>query len=106
MQVNQGCKYSQVFSSIALTVANKYQFQLLFVSNNGENFGNIRTVKDTGLFTNLNPENLVPVLYLVDSLGTQIYPVARGIISEDKIAENILTILQHHNQLNVSNYGQ
>lgn len=103
MQVNQGCKYCQAFSTIALTFANKYQFQLLFVSNNGENFRHIRTAKDTGLFTNLNPENLMPVLYLVDSCGTQIYPVARGIISEDKIAENILTVLQHHNELKVSN---
>lgn len=103
LQVNQGCKYCQAFSTIALTFANKYQFQLLFVSNNGENFGNIRTVKDTGLFTNLNPENLMPVLYLVDSRGVQIYPVARGIISEDKIVENILTVVRHHNKLKVSN---
>lgn len=45
----------------------------------------------------------MPVLYLVDSRGVQIYPVARGIISEDKIVENILTVVRHHNKLKVSN---
>lgn len=103
LQVNQGCKYCHVFSSIVKEFASKYGFQLLLVSNNGENFADFKTHKDTGLFTNLNPENLVPVLYLVDSRGVQIYPVARGIISEDKIAENILTLIKHHNQFKVSN---
>ncbi len=106
LQVNQGCEYCHAFTPIVLEFANKYKFQLLFVSNDGGNFTHIRTTKDTGLLRRLNPENLAPILYLVDGGGIQIYPVARGIISEDKIAENILLVVQHHNELKVSDYGQ
>ncbi|KJV77147.1 F plasmid transfer operon family protein [Rickettsia hoogstraalii str. RCCE3] len=63
------------------------------------------TIKDTGLLQTLNPAKLVPVLYLVDSSGIQIYPVVR-VISEDKIAENILLVVQHHNGLKVNDYDQ
>ncbi|WP_342257179.1 conjugal transfer protein TraF [Rickettsia endosymbiont of Aspidapion aeneum] len=104
LQVNQGCEYCHAFTPIVLEFANKYKFQLLFVSNDGENFEYIKTTRDTGLLSRLNPTNLVPVLYLVDSSGKQIYPVARGIISEDKIAKNILLIVQHYNGLKVSDY--
>ncbi|WP_341790163.1 conjugal transfer protein TraF [Rickettsia endosymbiont of Polydrusus tereticollis] len=103
LQVNQGCEYCHAFTPIVLEFANKYKFQLLFVSNDGENFEYIKTTRDTGLLSRLNPTNLVPV-YLVDSSGKQIYPVARGIISEDKIAKNILLIVQHYNGLKVSDY--
>ncbi|WP_103896879.1 conjugal transfer protein TraF [Rickettsia fournieri] len=96
LQVNQGCNYCQAFTPIVREFADKYGFQLIFVSNSETRFQGMPTIKDTGLLQTLNPENIVPVLYLVDSSGTQIYPVARGIISEDKIAENILAVVQHH----------
>ncbi|KJV77974.1 F plasmid transfer operon family protein [Rickettsia hoogstraalii str. RCCE3] len=89
MQVNQECNYCQAFTPIVREFADKYGFQLIFVSNSETRFQGMPTIKDTGLLQTLNPAKLVPVLYLVDSSGIQIYPVARGIISEDKIAENI-----------------
>ncbi|MDJ1257666.1 MAG: conjugal transfer protein TraF [Candidatus Midichloria sp.] len=88
LQINQGCNYCHVFAPIAREFASKYGFQLLFVSNDGADFADLKCTKDIGLLSTLNPENLVPVLYLVDSSGVQIYPVIRGIISIDKIAEN------------------
>ncbi|WP_051965340.1 conjugal transfer protein TraF [Rickettsia tamurae] len=94
LQVNQDCNYCHAFSPIVREFADKYGFQLLLVSNNGENFTNLRTIKDTGLLNKLNPAHFIPVLYLVASRGTQIYPVARGIISEDKISENILAVVR------------
>ncbi|XVN43543.1 MAG: conjugal transfer protein TraF [Candidatus Rickettsia vulgarisii] len=94
LQVNQDCNYCHAFSPIVREFADKYGFQLLLVSNNGENFTNLRTIKDTGLLNKLNPAHFIPVLYLVASSGTQIYPVARGIISEDKISENILAVVR------------
>ncbi|WP_410956443.1 conjugal transfer protein TraF [Rickettsia koreansis] len=106
LQIDNICSYCKVFVPIARQFADKYRFQLLLVSNDGENFADVRTTKDTGLLSNLNPAKLVPVLYLVDSSGIQIYPVARGIISEDKIAENILLVVQHHNGLKVNDYDQ
>lgn len=96
LQVNQDCNYCHAFSPIVKEFADKYGFQLLLVSNNGENFADIKTTKNTGLLNKLNPKYFVPALYLVDSCGTQIYPVARGIISEDKIAENILAVVRHY----------
>ncbi|KDO03231.1 conjugal pilus assembly protein TraF [Rickettsia tamurae subsp. buchneri] len=106
LQVNQGYEYCHAFTPIVLEFANKYKFQLLLVSNDGKNFEHIKTTRDTGLLSRLNPTNLVPVLYLVDSSGKQIYPVARGIINEDKIAENILLIVQYYNGLKVNDYDQ
>ncbi len=99
LQAKQGCEYCHAFAPIVLEFANKYGFQLIFVGGNEEKFQDVTTVKDTGLLKKLNPENIVPVLYLIASDGMQIYPVARGIISEDKIAENILLVVQHHNGL-------
>lgn len=104
MQVNQECNYCQAFTPIVREFADKYGFQLIFVSNSETRFQGMPTIKDTGLLQTLNPAKLVPVLYLVDSSGIQIYPVARGIISEDKIAENILLVIQHYNGLKVSDH--
>ncbi|AFC69986.1 conjugal transfer protein TraF [Rickettsia amblyommatis] len=101
LQVNQRCSYCHAFAPIVQEFASQYGFQIIFVSNNGADFADLKTTKDTGLLSRLNPENLVPVLYLVASSGAQIYPVARGIISTDKLAENILAIIQHHNRLKV-----
>ncbi|WP_231726339.1 conjugal transfer protein TraF [Rickettsia rhipicephali] len=99
LQVSNNCPYCQAFAPIVQTFASKYGFQLLLVSNNGTDFQNIKTSKDTGLLRALNSENIVPILYLVDSSGKRIYPVARGIISEDKIIENIVTIDLHYQNL-------
>ncbi|WP_342259840.1 conjugal transfer protein TraF [Candidatus Tisiphia endosymbiont of Metellina segmentata] len=99
LQVSNNCPYCQAFAPIAKQFASKYGFQLLLVSNNGTDFQNIKTSKDTGLLQALNPENIVPILYLVDSSGKRIYPVAREIISEDKIIENIMTIDLHYQNL-------
>ncbi|WP_032138657.1 conjugal transfer protein TraF [Rickettsia tamurae] len=104
MQVNQGCNYCQAFTPIVREFADKYGFQLIFVSNSETRFQGMPTIKDTGLLKTLNPAKLVPVLYLVDSSGKQIYLIAKGIISENKIAENILLIVQYYNVLKVSDY--
>ncbi|WP_375318657.1 conjugal transfer protein TraF [Candidatus Tisiphia endosymbiont of Oplodontha viridula] len=99
LQVSNNCPYCQAFAPIAKQFASKYGFQLLLVSSNGTDFQNVKTSKDTGLLRALNPENIVPILYLVDSSGKRIYPVARRIISEDKIIENIVTIDLHYQNL-------
>ncbi|MFP3034805.1 MAG: conjugal transfer protein TraF, partial [Candidatus Tisiphia sp.] len=56
LQVNQDCNYCHAFSPIVKEFADKYGFQLLLVSNNGENFADIKTTKDTGLLNKLNPK--------------------------------------------------
>ena len=99
LQVSQGCNYCHAFAPIVKQFAGKYGFQLLFVSANNTFFENMQTTQDTGLLKQLNPEHIVPTLYLVDSSGKQIYPIARSIINEDKIAENILTIDRHYHKL-------
>ena len=99
LQVSDNCPYSQAFLPIVQQFASKYKLQLLLVSHSGTKFQNITTIKDTGLLQKLNPENIVPVLYLVNSNGKKIYPVARGIISEDKLLENIMAIDLHYQKL-------
>lgn len=99
LQVNNKCPYCYAFVPIVHKFANKYGFQLLLVSNNGANFQNINTMADTGLLQTLNPENVVPVLYLVSGNGKRIYPIARSLVSEDKIIENIIAIDLHYQNL-------
>ena len=99
LQVSDNCPYSQAFLPIVQQFVSKYKLQLLLVSHSGTKFQNITTIKDTGLLQKLNPENIVPVLYLVNSNGKRIYPVARGIISEDKLLENIMASDLHYKNL-------
>ncbi|WP_371223455.1 conjugal transfer protein TraF [Orientia tsutsugamushi] len=87
LQVKQDCLLCKAFMPIVQGFANKYAFQLLAVSKNNE------------LLNKLNPKHVVPVLYLVASDGKKIYAVARGIISEDKIIDNILAIDRYYHKL-------
>ncbi|WP_342638720.1 conjugal transfer protein TraF [Orientia tsutsugamushi] len=87
LQVKQDCLLCKAFIPIVQSFANKYAFQLLAVSKNNE------------LLNKLNPKHVVPVLYLVASDGKKIYAVARSIISEDKIIDNILAIDRYYHKL-------
>ncbi|WP_109235002.1 conjugal transfer protein TraF [Orientia tsutsugamushi] len=87
LQVKEDCLLCKAFIPIVQSFANKYAFQLLAVSKNNE------------LLNKLNPKHVVPVLYLVASDGKKIYSVARGIISEDKIIDNILAIDRYYHKL-------
>ncbi|SPM44540.1 conjugal transfer protein [Orientia tsutsugamushi] len=87
LQVKQDCLLCKAFIPIVQSFANKYAFQLLAVSKNNE------------LLNKLNPKHVVPVLYSVASDGKKIYAVARGIISEDKIIDNILAIDRYYHKL-------
>ncbi|WP_371253783.1 conjugal transfer protein TraF [Orientia tsutsugamushi] len=87
LQVKQDCLLCKAFMPIVQGFANKYAFQLLAVSKNNE------------LLNKLNPKHVVPVLYLVASDGKKIYSVARSIISEDKIIDNILAIDRYYHKL-------
>ncbi|WP_371254215.1 conjugal transfer protein TraF [Orientia tsutsugamushi] len=87
LQVKQDCLLCKAFMPIVQGFANKYAFQLLAVSKNNE------------LLNKLNPKHVMPVLYLVASDGKKIYAVARGIISEDKIIDNILAIDRYYHKL-------
>ncbi|KJV70520.1 conjugal transfer protein [Orientia tsutsugamushi] len=87
LQVKEDCLLCKAFMPIVQGFANKYAFQLLAVSKNNE------------LLNKLNPKHVVPVLYLVASDGKKIYSVARSIISEDKIIDNILAIDRYYHKL-------
>ncbi|WP_064612678.1 conjugal transfer protein TraF [Orientia tsutsugamushi] len=87
LQVKEDCLLCNAFMPIVQSFANKYAFQLLAVSKNNE------------LLNKLNPKHIVPVLYLVASDGKKIYSVARSIISEDKIIDNILAIDRYYHKL-------
>ncbi|KJV70027.1 F plasmid transfer operon family protein [Orientia tsutsugamushi str. TA716] len=87
LQVKQDCLLCKAFMHIVQGFANKYAFQLLAVSKNNE------------LLNKLNPKHIVPVLYLIASDGKKIYAVARGIISENKIIDNILAIDRYYHKL-------
>ncbi|KJV55638.1 F plasmid transfer operon family protein [Orientia chuto str. Dubai] len=54
-------------------------------------------VYKTGLLPKLKSSKyVVPVLYLMVSNDKKIYPIAREIISEDKIIDNVLAIYSYY----------
>lgn len=102
LQVNNECSYCHVFAPIVQKFANKFAFQLLYVSNHPGQFMQFATVQDTaGLLQKFNPENITPVLYLVASNQQVIYPIAYGLISDEQIINNILAIDKHYPLLEV-----
>lgn len=99
LQINTNCIYCKTFTPIVKRFADKFGFQLITVSETGKGYQGIQGIKDNGILKGLNPENVVPVLYIIAGSGKKIYPVARGIASEDKIIENILTIDRYYEKL-------
>lgn len=101
LQISPACPYCHSFAPIVKEFAKKYGFQLLAVSNSGQDFAGIEGTKDAGflLLSSLNPQQIVPVLYLVSNTGDKIYPIARGIATENKIIENIMMIDKHYQKI-------
>lgn len=101
LQFDSLCQYCHAFAPIIKEFASKYGFQLLAVSKGGSDFAGIKGMRDNGFLfaSGLNPEQIVPVLYLVSSSGGRIYPIARGIISEDQIVDNIIMIDRNYQRL-------
>ena len=101
LQFDAGCPICHTFAPIIKELAEKYGFQILAVSKTGEDFLDMPGGIDTGFLVNsgLNPEKLVPVLYLMSSDGRMIYPIARGLTEQSKIIENIMLLSQNHQRL-------
>lgn len=101
LQFDSICPICHAFVPIVKELAGKYGFQLIAVSRTGEDFNEIKGVADNGFLENsaLNPQKLVPVLYLMSSDGKNIYPIARGLTEQSKIIENILTLNKNYRRL-------
>jgi conjugal transfer pilus assembly protein TraF len=95
-QFEPGCRYCEVFAPIVQDFAKGYKFQLLGVSRRGGVFHGIEAIADTGMLEELNPARTVPTLYLISADGRKIHPVARGVISSDKLKENILAVYRYY----------
>lgn len=99
LQVQRGCRHCHVFAPIVLEFAEKYGFELLAATNDGEDFEFIEGVEDKGEMNVFNPNREAPILYLVKSDGREVFPISRGINSEEQIIINIMTIDKHIRKL-------
>ena len=95
LQVDEKCTHSHAFAPIILEFAQKHNFELLAASKSGKDFHNIAGVDDQGEMSAFNPKQETPILYLIKSDGTQVFPISRGINSEDQIIANIWNIDKH-----------
>ena len=92
--IKPSCIFCERFAPIVQEFAEKYQFQVLAISDEGAAFAGFSGAKDTGLIANINPVKETPMLYLVHKDGKRLYPIARGLTDSEKIKENILLILE------------
>lgn len=99
LQVQRDCKHCHAFAPIVLELAEKYGFELLAATDNGEDFEFIEGVEDKGEMELFNPNRETPILYLVKSDGKEVLPISRGINSEEQIIINIMTIDKHIRKL-------
>ncbi len=91
-QFDESCHHCARFAPIIREFANEHNFQVLAISEAGNDYQGFPGAKDTGLMIHLNPDQVVPVVYLVHKDGERIYPIARGIIDADEIRDNIFNI--------------
>ena len=85
------CPYCTKFVPIIQSLQQAYDFQVMAVSETGEDYGPFKGQGDMqGIFRKLNPEGLAPILYLVHRNGDKIIPIAKGLKDADTIKENIL----------------
>lgn len=103
IQVSTKCQYSYSLAKIVKEFAKHFGFQLLAVSKEGEDFLDIPGSRDNGVFenVNLNPEGIVPVLYLISKSGNKIYPIARGVVNQQQIIDHIIMLDKYYQRLAV-----
>ena len=108
LQYDNDCPHCHAFAPIVREFAETFGFQVLAVSRAGNDFAGITGIKDTGFIASsgLNPNQEVPVLYLMSSNGDIIYPIARGINNIGQIADNILAIDQNYQRLGGGDHGR
>lgn len=105
VQVSFNCNYCKTFAPIVKDFAMANGFQVVAASSSGSSFEGIGGIKSGSFLNQLNPAMEVPVLYLVSSDSKYIYPVARGIINEDEIGNNILAIHAYHMKTQSTKYN-
>ena len=99
LQIEDECAHCHVFSPIVLEFAQKHKFELLAANKSGNDFNGIEGVLDNGEMLIFNPVRETPMLYLVKSDGKEVFPISRGINTEDQIIINIKNIDKHIRRL-------
>lgn len=94
LYVIKGCEYCERFVSILKGFQDETSFQILAISETGENYHGLAGIRNNGKLDHLNPYKLAPILFLVNKDGKSIYPVARGLSDIDLVKENILKIIK------------
>ena len=99
LQVQEGCEHCHAFAPIVFEFAGNYAFQLLAATKDGKDFEEIEGVEDKGEMAVFNPNRETPILYLVKYDGSEVFPISRGINSEEQIINNIMMIDKHLKRL-------
>jgi conjugal transfer pilus assembly protein TraF len=86
------CRYCEAFAPIVKKFSEKYQWEVLAISEFGETNPNFaRNVKDNGLAETWGV-GVYPSLFAVNPKTGDVIPIANGMISIEEMEERILTI--------------
>jgi conjugal transfer pilus assembly protein TraF len=93
LQANENCKFARAFVPIVKSLAEKYSFEVVAATENGEDFEGIKGIVEDNKLDGLNPRKMTPVLYLVVKETMEVFVISRGIESVSKIESNINLML-------------
>jgi conjugal transfer pilus assembly protein TraF len=96
--LQSNCRYCEAFSPIVKRFSEKYGWEVLAVSENGEQSKEFeRSVKDNGL-ADAWKVNIYPSLFAVNPKTGHVIPVAVGMISVEEMEERIAVLSEEENE--------
>lgn len=92
----QDCPYCHEMAPTVKQLVDRYGFNIKAISPDGhaiEGFPDV--VKDNGAISQINPEGVFPVVFLVNPHSGQTIPLARGLTNLSELKENFKVIIQY-----------
>jgi conjugal transfer pilus assembly protein TraF len=92
---SKDCPYCHEMAPVVKAFAQAYGFEVLAISADGEGIPEFPSPrKDNGILKNLNPEGGVPAVFLVNPKTKWVLPIARGLLNQDQLEENVRVVTQ------------
>ena len=88
------CPYCHAFAPVVKAFAERYGFEVMAISPDGEGLLEFpKPRKDNGILASLNPEHSYPALFLVNPKNSMVIPIARSLLNQDQLEENVVGII-------------
>ncbi|MBM3632380.1 MAG: conjugal transfer protein TraF [Alphaproteobacteria bacterium] len=97
----EDCPYCHEFAPIVKDLMNIYGFECKAIGGRPSTFAERKALElftdaevDNGTIAVLNPEGIFPALFLVNPQTRQVIPLARGLVNQSQLRENLKVIIR------------